>query len=287
MIVKAPGKINLYLGIEKKLENGFHSIKTVFEKISVFDEIEVDRAEGVTVITCDDETVPTGRGSLIWRAVKSFKDVSGESAAFRIHLRKKIPVAAGLGGGSSDVAAVLKAMNVLTGNALRCDDLIGIGKKLGSDVPFFLSDASIALGRGRGDLLEPLKLEEKLFHIVINPPFETLSGRIYALWDGLNLTNNRGIDRILTAFQGDAEALSIIARNLHNDLQTVVLQEFTELKKVFEVMEEAGVLGSLVSGSGPSVFGLIREKELPRALDRVRSVFPVAKGWRVFSAETF
>ncbi len=285
MILTAPAKVNLYLRVISRREDGYHEIETLFERVSLFDRVSIEPAEDRTIISCDDEKVPTDGDSLMARTVDAFRDRTGEKGHFRIGLEKNIPVSAGLGGGSSDAAALLKGLNELTGSPLEDNSLRDIGAVLGADIPFFLSDCSFALGTGRGDVISVVDTETSIRHIIVTPPFGVSTKDIYDKASAFDLTEERGVDRIITAFLKENDAKNI-AENLRNDLQQIVLRDFPVLEEVISELREAGAQGVLLSGSGPTVFGIFGRTEAIQAEKLIRQAFRAEEGWRIFAAKT-
>jgi 4-diphosphocytidyl-2-C-methyl-D-erythritol kinase len=281
----APAKINLYLEVLKKREDGFHQIETLFERISIKDKLSIEEVSGETVVECQDPGVPTGEDSLLFRAIKLFTGKSQSTSNFRVRVEKNIPIGAGLGGGSSDAATVLMALNEISGFPLEKEDLLEMARKLGSDVPFFIENASFAIGTERGDVIRSLESEAKLWHVIINPPFELKTSSVYEKVPALGLTKPGGVDRMFSAFLKDNNT-NKIAENLHNDLQTIVLRDFPSLGKVFTHLEEEGAQGVLLSGSGPTVFGLFTEEKAPQAAENLRKIFTERDAWRIYIAHT-
>ncbi len=285
MKLLAPAKINLYLRIVGKRDDGYHEIETLFERVSIYDSLTVEITPELTVITCDAPGVPTDEKSLLMRAIKAFKEKTGYSGHFAVNLLKTIPIGGGLGGGSSDVATLLLGINEVSGVHLKKDELMDIGRSLGADIPFFLGGTSFAFGTGRGDVIKELKGQAKFWHILVTPPFEIYTKDVYSQIAHFALTKNRGVDTMFTAFL-DNNDISGIARNLRNDLQTIVLREFPVLKQTMDELVVSGAEGTLLSGSGSTVFGIFREKDVLSAYRRVCNVFREEEGWRVFTATT-
>lgn len=285
----APAKLNLYLRVINKRPDGYHDIETLFERIKLFDKIIVsDRRKNIT-IKCRSREIPSGGDNLCFRAAHLVQKRYNIARGVKITIIKKIPVAAGLGGGSSDAASTLKALNKLWKLSLGKGDLIELGRGIGADVAFFLTDSSFSIGRGKGDILESLKTERNLWHLVITPDIKLLSGDIYRLYSetrSLTLTKKRSIDKILLptihmSNMGQLEAL------LHNDLEDIVLAREPIIKDIKNAMASNGAKNTLVSGSGPSVFGIYEtRKEALKAKKACFKRLPVSRGWRVFIAET-
>jgi 4-diphosphocytidyl-2-C-methyl-D-erythritol kinase len=272
MVYTAPAKINLYLGVTEKRSDGYHEIETVFERISIVDKISVEPTKETTLITSTDPSIPTDNNSLLGRVVSEFKKASKTDLNFKIELEKHIPVGAGLGGGSSDAATLLKGLNEVSGFPLKEDELLYIGKALGADIPFFIKDSSFAIGKGRGDEVKTIETSLKLCQILINPPFEVSTKEVYGKLSAFNLTKNVGLDKIQFAFF-DEKGPETIVNNLRNDLQQVVLRDFPALSDVFSQLKTAGSQGVLLSGSGSTVFGIFDKEKAEEALRKLKRFF--------------
>jgi 4-diphosphocytidyl-2-C-methyl-D-erythritol kinase len=237
MKVTAPAKINLCLRVGPVRADGFHRIATLFAAIDLRDELELEPAEETAVEGFDDTLV---RGAL---------ERLGEQQ--RVRLTKRIPVAAGLGGGSSDAAAVLRALR----GDRPVNDLYAIARELGSDVPFFLSGLETALGTGRGDMLEPLPDFPRTYGILLVPSEKGLStADVYAESEP---------NPIFQAVRGDlvravhtVRTPADVARIVANDLEPAALRLRPELGDTLGQVRAAGALAAAVSGSGPTVFGI-------------------------------
>ncbi len=285
MEIYAPAKVNLFLNIIAKREDGYHEIETLFEKISLRDSLTVEPAE-TTAISCDDLRVPTGKGSLMMNAFDRFMEKAGLDLHFEVKLKKNIPIAAGLGGGSSDAAALLIALNILSGANLSTSALGDIGRTLGSDVPFFLYNSSFAFGKGRGGIIEEVSSSLKMWHVIVTAPFEVSTRDVYIKVRPLSLTKKDGLATMFSSFLRVKE-LEGLSKNLRNDLQEVALEDFPILRKVIAKMKDSGAMGSLLSGSGSSVFGIYAgEKEALDAQGALSNDFPEKEGWKIVIACT-
>lgn len=259
---KAPAKINITLRVISKREDGFHEILSLFQPLDLADIISITVEEGSGIsISCDDPEIPLDERNLAYKAAHIFLDSAGIDRKVHIGIEKHIPVAAGLGGGSSDGATVLMALNEALDNPLSDAELYDIAGKLGSDVPFFLLRGS-AVASGRGEKLLPLSLP-KYSYILINPGFAISAGWAY---EKLALTETP-IDIKLTDSSASAESLrrraetlgespSRVVDMLENDLEPAALTHYPELTELLTALRESGADGALMSGSGPTVFGL-------------------------------
>ena len=264
MLWMAPAKINLFLRVLRKRADGYHDIFSLMQKISLYDElIFYPRRRGI-VLNCPGIDLPTNDDNLVVRAAKAIFSYCNYPYGMEINLVKKIPMTAGLGGGSSDAATTLMALNKICSLKLKKNELIKLGTKIGADVPFFIF-GNAALASGIGDKLKHLQNLPQLNLILIKPNFELSTKMVY---ESLNLRltmgkNNYSIPRILD--------LSDIIQGLHNDLESVSLETHSELADLKKMLLRHGALGALMSGSGPTVFGIFRnEKEAKKNLEVVR-----------------
>lgn len=261
--VRVPAKVNVYLGVGPREFSGFHELATVFQSVSVYDEITVTPADEFT-ITVDGpyaEHIPTDSSNLVWKAAHLVAQACGEDALVNVHIDKKIPIAAGMAGGSADAAAALIACDAYWNAELTRDQLDAMAMTLGSDVPFMLH-GGCALGTGRGDVLSPVMTRGHFNWVFATFDQGLSTAQIYDRIDGL-----RGPDfdeypavphEVLVALaQGDAQALG---RALHNDLATAAVTVRPRLQDVMNFGREFGALGALVSGSGPTCAFLVADE---------------------------
>ena len=277
MTVRVPAKVNLQLAVGPVRADGYHSLVTVFHAVSLFDEVTVVAADKTTIaVTGEDaEAVPTDRSNLAWQAASALaKATSQRGAAVRIEIRKRIPVAAGLAGGSADAAATLVACNELWQTGLSSRDLAGVAARLGSDVPFALVGGT-AVGRGRGEHLTPA-LATGTYHWALAFGHEGLStAQVYATCDRLRAARAAAGGQpepgepelshpLMTALRsGDPEQVGPL---LTNDLQPAALSLQPALRRALAAGREYGALGAIVSGSGPTCAFLARDAARAREL---------------------
>jgi 4-diphosphocytidyl-2-C-methyl-D-erythritol kinase len=218
MKLRAPAKVNLQLRILGRRADGFHDIETIVVPVSLSDEITVETFEGDAVtISCDDSGVPVDRKNLAAAAAHEFQEETGLLFAARIDIRKSVPIGAGLGGGSSDAAAVLLALDELLGTQLGVGGLERVAARLGSDVPFFVRRRP-AICRGRGELIEPFDIPESLKILLIKPPFGVETAWAYKAWEA---------SRSLTEGREAAQDLGWI--KIFNSLERPVFEKFLVL----------------------------------------------------------
>ena len=252
MLWKAPAKINLFLRVLRKRPDGYHDISSLMHKITLFDELIFSpRPKGI-VLNCPNSDLPVNHDNLVFRAAKSILDYTKHTSGIEITLTKKIPQAAGLGGGSSDAATTLMAINEICSLGLKKAELLKLGAKLGADVPFFIF-GNTALASGIGDGLKEIHPFPKLNMVLINPGF-TLSTK--TVYENLNLRLTR--EKINYSIP-PVSTLSDIITELYNDLELVSLKMHPGLNDVKQLLLGHGALGALMSGSGPTLFGIFSD----------------------------
>jgi 4-diphosphocytidyl-2-C-methyl-D-erythritol kinase len=271
VVVRTPAKVNLQLAVGPLGEDGFHEVTSVFQAISLFDDVSIKLAkqESGTSLTLSGATsggVPIDDENLAIRAAKLMAEKFDLSTDLEIHLKKEIPVAGGMAGGSADAAGVIVAMDSLFDVGLSRDEMEAIAAQLGSDVPFGIS-GGVAIGRGRGDQLTPA-LSRGNFHWVLALSGQGLSTpAVYQecdrLREGLEIARPQVSDSMMQALRaGDAVALG---QALSNDLQAAACSLRPALRLVLDVGRDYGALGGIVSGSGPTVAFLVEDEE--RSMD--------------------
>jgi 4-diphosphocytidyl-2-C-methyl-D-erythritol kinase len=272
---QAPAKVNLGLAVQRKRSDGYHDIATIFLKISLADTLCFEMIPGDIVIECDHPDVPSDRRNLAYRAAALLSPLA-PGRGVRIRLQKAIPVAAGLGGGSSDAAATLLGLNALWELRLPLRELLRYGAQLGADVPFFVSPANAALGLGRGDDLSPLSCPWEFFLVLVKPPLAVSTAWAYQQLS-FELTVPPNNTNILKQHleSGDIASLGGV---LLNDLETVVLAQFPVVQEVKQALWQPGVVGVCMSGSGPTVYALCLS---PEVAQKVASVV-AQQGWDVW-----
>jgi 4-diphosphocytidyl-2-C-methyl-D-erythritol kinase len=265
--VRAPAKVNVHLGVGPLRSDGFHELHTVYLAVSLFDTVTATPGRGLalTVSGVDTDVVPTDRANLVWRAAELLAEHAGVPADATLHIDKSIPAAAGLAGGSADAAAALVALDALWGTRAGRDDLIALAARLGSDVPFSLV-GGVALGSGRGEQLSPV-LAGAPTHWVLGIAGEGLSTpAVYRELDRLRAegrvpdgTDLGSGEAVIAALRGGLP--SAVAAALCNDLQAPALTMRPPLRQALRAVRDAGAVGALVSGSGPTVAGLAEDEE--------------------------
>ncbi len=262
--VRAYAKINIGLHILGKRTDGFHDIETVFHQINLYDTIALHEADSDITFRCDDPTLPIDATNLCIRAARLLMDITGSANGVEIHLQKRIPVGAGLGGGSSDAAAVLKGMRKLFGLDISNAELRTLAASLGSDAPFFI-DGGSAYATGRGELLETLDLDIPAWILVATPPVSISTAWAYSAVNPTNSTTAReDLRTVLTEYFRRHDAL---CSRLRNDFEPIVFEHYPEVAAIKHQMLDAGADVALMSGSGSSVFGLFQDEQRAQATE--------------------
>ena len=256
---KTPAKVNLGLNILGKREDGFHELETLFQMVNWCDEIKIERLAKGLEFTCDQPDIPTDDGNLVIKAARLLQTrFPDRCVGARIHLTKNIPHGAGLGGGSGNAAGVLLGLNFLWGLNLKRKDLILLASGLGSDVPFFLF-SPCAIGRSRGEILEPVESSVKFYILMVYPGFPVSTAWVYGNLK-LKLTKQQNNISILKNFLLQSEFAQLGA-TWNNDLEPIVFQAYPEIFGIKKEMLALGAKGALLSGSGSTVFGIFDSSE--------------------------
>jgi 4-diphosphocytidyl-2-C-methyl-D-erythritol kinase len=247
-------KVNLRLDILGKRDDGYHEIRTVFQKISLADDLSIAIAKSGIEITCDNPRVPLDETNLAYRAAHSLLNKHKIRDGVSISIKKRIPIAAGLGGGSSNAASTLMGINQLFALGMNPQELMRTGKDIGADVPFFIFGES-ALATGIGDKLEPLEVMPPLCFLLITPDFPISTAWAYRnVRRGLTNTNNNiTIPKCINHLQDVITLLS-------NDLEHVVIPRYPLIQEIKDALLAEGAKGSLMSGSGSTVFGIFESE---------------------------
>lgn len=244
----APAKVNLHLQVLGRRPDGYHELATLMQTLSLGDELIIDDQASELIFTCDNQGLC--KDNLVEKAARLWFDAAGREPRAALHLRKKVPVAAGLGGGSSDAAAALVGLNALHGGLLPPERLVKLALSVGADVPFLLAGGT-GWCTGVGDKVEPWPDFPLLDYVLVNPGFPVSTALIYTEWD-LAWTNQSAVNTIYRP----PEAASHLGGLLINDLERATKRAFPQLEDLRSALRDAGAEGALMSGSGPTVFGV-------------------------------
>lgn len=276
LALKAPAKINYLLDVIRRRPDGYHDLRMIMQRVNLCDEIDItlNDTPGLSV-TCGRQGVPDGPGNIAWKAARILLDMAGTGQGATISITKNVPVAAGLGGGSSDAASVLMGMNELLGLKLSDRQLMEIGVKLGADVPFFIFKQT-ALAEGIGEQLQAMPPMPSAWVLLVNPGVHVSTAWVYR---SLQLTNQKTLTMLPKFF----DSIDNICQILSNDLEDVTIPAFPVIGDIKNRMLEMGASGAMMSGSGPTVFGLFRDKELA---EKARQTLTENTGWYAAVVET-
>lgn len=267
--LKALGKINLGLDVLGRRPNGYHDVRMVMQTVYLYDQILLEKTdkEGISLKT-NLFYLPVNENNLAYRAAKMLIDEFAIKEGVHISLEKHIPVAAGMAGGSSNAAAVLYGMNRLFQLGLTDQELMERGVKLGADVPYCIMRGTV-LAEGIGEELTPLPAMPKCHVLLAKPPISVSTQKVYEKLDAQEVTKHPDIDGILLGLlTGD---LKKITSSMGNVLENVTITEYPQIERIKDVMKEEGALNAMMSGSGPTVFGIYDDKILARrAAARIR-----------------
>ena len=259
--IKAYAKINLGLDVVRRLENGYHEVKMVMQTVGIYDVLEFQRTAGGIVITTDSGELPTNEDNLIYKAAKLMMEKYQISEGVKIHLEKHIPIAAGMAGGSTDAAATLKGMNRLFDLGCTLKDLMELGVSIGADVPYCVMGGT-ALAEGIGEKLTPLAPAPDCYVLVAKPDINVSTKYVYEHLDAQEIVKHPDIDGMVEAIA--EESLQGILDRMENVLETVTVSAYPVIQTIKDRMKELGAINSLMSGSGPTVFGIFVEKDMAR-----------------------
>ncbi len=275
----AYAKINLSLDILDTLPNGYHEVQMIMQSLQLHDTITLTASDtpGISM-TCSDTTLPVDEHNLAYRAALSFCSAYGISEGISIHLEKKIPIAAGLAGGSSDAAAVLRGLNEMYGTPATAEDLASLGVTLGADVPYCLL-LGTALSEGIGERLTPLPAAPDCFCLLVKPAAGASTKQIYTDYDALVQTteiNHPDTPALLTALEH--KDFSALVSGLCNVLEPVTMRLVPEIASIKEKLQSLDADGVLMSGSGPTVFALFADKDKAKRAEAHFLQTPYASG---------
>jgi len=269
--LKALGKINLGLDVLGRRENGYHDVRMVMQTLYLYDQITITKKEtpGIELKT-NLFYLPVDENNLAYRAAKLLMDEFEVKEGVSIYLDKHIPVAAGMAGGSSNAAAVLFGINRMFDLGLSQQELMDRGVTLGADVPYCIMRGTV-LAEGIGEILTPLPAFPKCYVLIAKPPISVSTKLVYEKLDSHEIEDHPDIDGILEGLE--AQDIKKIASCMGNILEKVTIEEYPVIEDIKNVMKEEGALNAMMSGSGPTVFGIFDNKHLARkAADKIREM---------------
>lgn len=259
---KAYAKINLGLDVVRRLENGYHEVKMIMQTVGIYDELTFEKAESGIRITTDSGELPTNEDNLIYKAARLLMEKYQVQEGVRIHLQKNIPIAAGMAGGSTDAAATFQGINELFGLGCDEEELKELAVKVGADVPYCIMGGT-ALAEGIGEKLTRLPAAPQCVLLVAKPDINVSTKFVYEHLDAAGVEHHPDIDGMITAIEQGS--LAGVVERLENVLETVTVPAYPVIDTIKSKMLEMGAEGSLMSGSGPTVFGIFTDKEKAEA----------------------
>ena len=251
MKIKAYGKVNISLDVVGKREDGYHLLSMIMQNIDLYDEIEVEKQECGIILECNKSYVPVDNRNLAYKAAEIFKERYDIVDGVKIYIEKNIPVSAGLAGGSTDAAAVLKVMNKLFNVNATEEELMELGLKLGADIPYCIHGGT-ALCEGIGEIITPIKPFRDKIVVLVKPAFGVSTKEVYKNFNLEKVKQHPKTAEIINAIENDD--LNFVASNMKNLLENVTLRKHKILIKIKEEMNACGAINSMMSGSGPTVF---------------------------------
>lgn len=268
--INAMAKINLGLDVLRRRENGYHDVKMVMQTVNIYDTLEfVKLQESKIVVKTDTMELPTDENNLIYKATKLLFEKCGVTQGVEITLTKRIPIAAGMAGGSTDAAAALVGINKLFELNLSMDELKEIGVKIGADVPYCI-EGGTALSEGIGEILTKLPDAPDCFVVVAKPEISVSTKYVYENLHANELKYHPDIDGMVEAIQ--KKDLDGVCKRMENVLETVTETKYPIISELKKMLKDAGAENSLMSGSGPTVFAIFKEEETAnKALEIVKN----------------
>ena len=267
-------KLNLTLDVLGKREDGYHDLQSVMQTISIRDDIEIDVGTGKPwKLQCSVEGIPTDETNLAWKAAKLFYEKIGKDPdGLTIHILKRIPMGAGLAGGSTDAAAVLRALDIYYKMPLSLDELCQLGAEVGSDVPFCIL-CGTAITEEKGQIMFPINHAPQTFYVICKPDASLSTKDMYEQLDREGIPPINDTKKIVTAIRN--QNISLIAANLYNVFEPLAIQRVPEIAKIKQQLKQYGALGAQMTGSGSAVFGVFDSFEKAiEACDKLHEKYP-------------
>ena len=280
IVLKSYGKINLGLDVLRRREDGYHEVRMIMQTVGLYDVLTMKKRKDDKIeMTCNLSFLPTDERNLVYKAVKLIKDKYHIKDGVEINLSKRIPVAAGMAGGSSNCAAALKGMNQLFDLGLSIDELCEIGVTLGADVPYCIWGGT-ALSEGIGEKLSRVDAMPDCYILIAKPGISVSTAFVYQNLDLPALSKHPDIDGMLECLK--EKDLTGICNRLENVLETVTIKEYPIIEKVKKHLMDQGAKGALMSGSGPTIFAIFEDKKTADdAMESLRSIEDIKQAYVV------
>ncbi|MBV7272371.1 4-(cytidine 5'-diphospho)-2-C-methyl-D-erythritol kinase [Clostridiaceae bacterium UIB06] len=271
MLIKAYAKINISLDVIGKREDGYHLLKMIMQTIDLYDHINIKRLDAGINISCNKPYIPIDDRNLVYRAADIFINTYNIKGGVDIYLKKNIPVAAGLAGGSTDAAAVLKAMRSLYEIDIEDRELMNLGLKIGADVPYCIVGGT-ALCEGIGEKVTKLTNFKNQILIVVKPSFGVSTKEVYKSLDISKINKHPDTDTLIKNIE--EHNLFRVSKNMKNVLENVTLRKHTVLKNIKNELISMGAMGALMSGSGPTIFAFFEDMlKAQSCYDRIKKKY--------------
>ena len=280
IVLKSYGKINLGLDVLRRREDGYHEVRMIMQTVGLYDVLTMKKRKDDKIeMTCNLSFLPTDERNLVYKAVKLIKDKYHIKEGVEINLSKRIPVAAGMAGGSSNCAAALKGMNQLFDLGLSIDELCEIGVTLGADVPYCIWGGT-ALSEGIGEKISRVDAMPDCYILIAKPGISVSTVFVYKNLDLPALSKHPDIDGMLECLK--EKDLTGICDRLENVLETVTIKEYPIIEKVKKHLMDQGAKGALMSGSGPTIFAIFEDKKTADdAMESLRSIEDIKQAYVV------
>ena len=285
VVIKAMAKVNLGLDVLRRRENGYHDVKMVMQTVNLYDTLTLSKTEDGIAITTNTGELPLNEDNLIYKASKLLFEYMGKNAGVSIHLDKQIPIAAGMAGGSTDAASTLLGLNELYEFGLNKEELAEIGVKIGADVPYCIYGGTY-LSEGIGEVLTKLPDAPECFVVIAKPEIGVSTKYVYENLHIETVKDHPDIAGMIEAIK--TGSLDGVAEKMENVLETVTIKRYPEIEAMKKCLMENGAENALMSGSGPTVFGIFKEENIAkRALFNLEKTGLVKNGFvTTFAKET-
>ena len=285
VVIKAMAKVNLGLDVLRRRENGYHDVKMVMQTVDLYDTLTLSKIDKGIVITTNTGELPLDEDNLIFKAAKLLLEYTDKKAGVSIHLDKQIPIAAGMAGGSTDAAATLLGLNELCNLDLTKEALAEIGVKIGADVPYCIYGGTY-LSEGIGEVLTKLPDAPDCYVVIAKPEIGVSTKYVYENLHIETVEKHPDIDGMIDAIKKGS--LDGVAKKMENVLETVTIKRYPEIETMKKCLLKNGAESALMSGSGPTVFGIFKEENIAKqALSKLQKTGLVKNGFvTTFAKET-
>lgn len=256
--LKAPAKINLSIDVLSKRPDGYHNVQMIMQSISLYDRVIIEEIKSGIEIKCNNPNIPCDEKNIAFKAAKIIMETHNISSGVKITLFKKVPHSAGLAGGSTDAAAVLKGINTIFELGLNNNALAEYGKNIGSDVPFCINGGTM-LAEGIGEMLTKLEPLLETYIVLIKPKISVSTAWVYSNLNLSEITERPDTSFLINAIK--EKNIESVAKNMKNVLESVTIKEYPIIAQIKQKLIDLGAAGSIMSGSGPSVFGVFLDRK--------------------------